>query len=63
MEGWIKVKYVYSNGESEYRWGYVKNGNPYTGWIASGSDWYYIGVGIAVRGWQSIGGKYYIFNL
>ena len=42
---------------------YYVNGEKKTGWIESGSSWYYMDpqTGVMMTGWQSIGGKWYYF--
>ena len=55
-----KNGWVLENG----KYYYYDNGTMKTGWIQSGSFWYYMNPsdGTMVTGWQSIGGKWYYFE-
>ncbi|MCR4702181.1 MAG: hypothetical protein K5665_00800 [Saccharofermentans sp.] len=56
----VKNGWVLENG----KYYYYDNGTMKTGWVQSGSFWYYMNPsdGTMVTGWQSIGGKWYYFE-
>ena len=62
--GWVKVVYHMESG-TETHWCYAnKDGTGYTGWVKSGSDWYYFSDGWSCTGawWIEENSATYLFN-
>ena len=53
-DGWQK--------QSDGTWLYLKNGEPYTGWVKSGGSWYYLDPVMITDGFYLIDGDWYYFN-
>ncbi len=53
-DGWQK--------QSDGTWLYLKNGEPYTGWVKSGGYWYYLDPVMVTDGFRQIGGDWYYFS-